>query len=52
MIYSSNKVRLDIGAKNIMSVNVPVLKFDDVSNYSDRIQYGFLIPIPNLIVQL
>ncbi|AID44265.1 V-type ATP synthase subunit D [Candidatus Arthromitus sp. SFB-mouse-NL] len=41
MIYSSNKVRLDIGAKNIMSVNVPVLKFDDVSNYSDRIQYGF-----------
>ncbi len=41
MIYSSNKVRLDIGAKNIMSVNVPVLKFDDVPNYSDRIQYGF-----------
>ncbi len=41
MIYSSNKVRLDIGAKNIMSVNVPVLRFDDVSNYSDRIQYGF-----------
>ncbi len=41
MIYSSNKVRLDIGDKNIMSVNVPVLKFDDVSNYSDRIQYGF-----------
>lgn len=41
MIYSSNKVRLDIGAKNIMSVNVPVLKFDDVLNYSDRIQYGF-----------
>lgn len=41
MIYSSNKVRLDIGTKNIMSVNVPVLKFDDVSNYSDRIQYGF-----------
>ncbi|EIA23397.1 V-type sodium ATP synthase subunit D, partial [Candidatus Arthromitus sp. SFB-1] len=33
MIYSSNKVRLDIGTKNIMSVNVPVLKFDDVPNY-------------------
>lgn len=41
MLYSSNKVVLDIGIKNIMSVNVPVLKFDGVSNYSDHIQYGF-----------
>lgn len=41
MLYSSNRVVLDIGIKNIMSVNVPVLKFDGVSNYSDHIQYGF-----------
>lgn len=40
MICSSNKVELDIVTKNIMSVNVPVLKFDNVFNHLDFIRYG------------
>ncbi|BAK80817.1 V-type ATP synthase subunit D [Candidatus Arthromitus sp. SFB-rat-Yit] len=40
IVYSSNKVELDIVVKNIMSVNVPVLKFDNVFNHLDSIRYG------------
>lgn len=41
VLYSSNKISLDIGTKNIMSVNVPVLKFSGIEKSSDYVQYGF-----------
>lgn len=41
IFYPISKISLDVGVKNIMSVKVPVFKFDNVSEDDGTVPYGF-----------
>ena len=40
IFYPISKISLDVGVKNIMSVKVPVFKFDNVSEDDGTVPYG------------
>lgn len=41
IFYPTNKIALDVGIKNVMSVKVPVFKFSGISEENDKFSYGF-----------
>lgn len=41
IFYPTNKISLDVGIKNVMSVKVPVFKFSGISEENDKFSYGF-----------
>lgn len=41
IFYPTNRITLDVGIKNVMSVKVPVFKFSGISEENDKFSYGF-----------
>lgn len=41
IFYPTNKISLDVGVKNVMSVKVPIFKFSGISKEMNNFSYGF-----------